>query len=78
MAVEFDHVFYSGTLDEIFGFSHGRLGYRTIGFERIDAQGDFQGSAVMNYTAEEVPWTRIHEHKHACGNSGWTCRLDCG
>ena len=64
MAEAFDHTFYSGSLDGLFGFSEGRLGYRTIGFERIDAQGDFQGNAVINYTSEEVPWTRIHEHKH--------------
>ena len=64
MAGKFDHVFYSGPLDELFAFSHGRLGYRTIRFERIDAHGDFQGNAVLNYTAEATPWTRIHEHKH--------------
>ena len=64
MAHDFDHVFYSGPLDELFAFSLGRLGYRTIHLERIDAQGDFQGNAVMNYTEEETPWTRIHEHKH--------------
>ncbi len=64
MAGDFDHVFYSGPLDELFAFSRGRLGYRTIHFERIDAQGDYQGNAVLNYTAEETPWTRIHEHKH--------------
>ncbi len=64
MADGFDHVFYSGPLDELFAFSHGRLGYRTISFERIDAQGDYQGNAVLNYTAEKIPWTRIHEHKH--------------
>ena len=64
MADGFDHTFYSGALDELFAFSNGRLGYRTIRFDRIDAQGDFQGNAVINYTAEETPWTRIHEHKH--------------
>ena len=64
MAAGFDHTFYSGPLDELFAFSNGRLGYRTIRFDRIDAQGDFQGNAVINYTAEETPWTRIHEHKH--------------
>ena len=60
----FDHTFYSGPLDELFAFSKGRLGYRTIRFDRIDAQGDFQGNAVLNYTEETIPWTRIHEHKH--------------
>ena len=64
MAAGFDHVFYSGPLDELVGFPKGRLGYRTIHFERIDAEGDFQGNAVLNYTGGETPWTRIHEHKH--------------
>jgi len=26
--------------------------------------GDFQGSAIVNYTAPDVPYTRITEHKH--------------
>ena len=64
MAADFDHTFYSGPIDELFGFNNGRLGYRTIYFERIDAQGDFQGNAVINYTEQQTPWTRIHEHKH--------------
>jgi UDP-galactopyranose mutase len=30
----------------------------------MDAEGDFQGCAVMNYPDANIPWTRIHEHKH--------------
>ena len=60
----FDHTFYTGPLDGFFDFRHGRLGYRTVAFERIEAEGDFQGNAVINYTSAEVPFTRIHEHKH--------------
>jgi UDP-galactopyranose mutase len=26
--------------------------------------GDFQGSAIVNYAAADVPYTRITEHKH--------------
>lgn len=61
---EFDHVFYSGPIDAWFGYSEGRLGYRTLDFEAIRIDGDFQGCAVMNYGDEEVPYTRIAEHKH--------------
>jgi UDP-galactopyranose mutase len=25
---------------------------------------DYQGNAVINYTELEIPYTRIHEHKH--------------
>ena len=27
-------------------------------------EGDFQGTAIVNYTEREVPYTRITEHKH--------------
>lgn len=64
VAQEFDHVFYSGPIDGWFGYSLGRLGYRTLDFERFDYQGDYQGCAVMNYGDVEVPYTRITEHKH--------------
>ncbi|MCQ3830625.1 UDP-galactopyranose mutase [Microbulbifer elongatus] len=61
---EFDHVFYSGALDGYFDYELGRLGYRTLDFERFTCTGDYQGCAVMNYGEESVPYTRISEHKH--------------
>jgi len=64
MADGFDHVFYSGPLDGYFDYELGRLGYRTLDFERFTHQGDYQGCAVMNYGEEAVPYTRITEHKH--------------
>lgn len=64
MAEGFDHVFYSGPLDGYFEFQLGRLGYRTLDFERFTYQGDYQGCAVMNYGEQDVPYTRITEHKH--------------
>ncbi len=63
-AGDFDHVFYSGPLDGWYGYDIGRLGYRTLDFERFTHQGDYQGCAVMNYGEVSVPWTRITEHKH--------------
>ncbi len=60
-----DHVFYTGPLDAFFDFADGRLGYRSLTFERVEVdRPDYQGNAVINYTGPEVPWTRIHEHKH--------------
>jgi UDP-galactopyranose mutase len=59
-----DHVVWSGPIDAYFGFEHGRLGYRTLDFERQLHDGDFQGCAVMNYGDPDVPYTRITEHKH--------------
>lgn len=63
-AAEFDHVFYSGPIDGWFDCGLGRLGYRTLDFERFSHEGDYQGCAVMNYGDVEVPFTRITEHKH--------------
>ncbi|WP_168542380.1 UDP-galactopyranose mutase [Acinetobacter sp. A2] len=61
---EFDHIIWTGKLDEWFDYKKGHLGYRTLDFIKFEAEGDFQGTAVMNYGNEEVPFTRISEHKH--------------
>lgn len=61
---EYDHVFWSGPLDGFFDYKLGRLGYRTLDFEEFRYDGDYQGCAVMNYGDENVPYTRITEHKH--------------
>lgn len=63
-AASFDHVFYSGPLDGYFDFELGRLGYRTLDFDRFSYNGDYQGCAVMNYGDLDIPYTRITEHKH--------------
>lgn len=60
----FEHVFNSGPIDAWFGHSEGNLGYRTLDFEEIRCDGDFQGCAVMNYGDVDVPFTRIAEHKY--------------
>ncbi|GFE97689.1 UDP-galactopyranose mutase [Gluconobacter sp. Gdi] len=64
LSEEFQHVFYTGPIDRYFDFRLGRLGYRTLDFERIDSDGDYQGAAVINYCDQDVPFTRISEHKH--------------
>jgi len=64
MAARHDHVFWSGPLDGFFDFRLGRLGYRTLDFERFTGTGDWQGCAVMNYPDPDVPFTRITEHRH--------------
>lgn len=58
-------VVYSGALDRYFDYRHGRLSWRTLDFEQevLDV-GDFQGTPVMNYGDESVPYTRIHEFRH--------------
>jgi len=61
---EFDRIFYTGSMDTFFESKFGRLSYRTVSFEKHVDSGDFQGNAVINYADVEVPFTRIHEHKH--------------
>ena len=60
----YSHVFFTGALDAFFKYKFGRLGYRTVTFEPFYANGDYQGTAVMNYCDESATHTRITEHKH--------------
>ncbi len=56
---------YTGAIDEFFGFKLGALEYRSVRFEtEILDTDNYQGNAVVNYTAADVPYTRIIEHKH--------------
>ncbi len=58
-------VVYTGPVDRYFDYAEGYLGWRTLDFEKeVLPTGDFQGTSVMNYADEEVPFTRIHEFKH--------------
>ena len=60
----YSHIFFTGPLDAFFNYKFGRLGYRTVTFEPLYAEGDYQGTAVMNYCDDSVNYTRITEHKH--------------
>lgn len=60
-----DTIVFSGKIDEFYGYRYGKLEYRTVSFEEETLDCDnWQGSAVVNYTDAEVPYTRIIEHKH--------------
>ncbi len=61
---DYDHIFYTGPLDQYFDHRLGRLQYRSLAFEKEVVEGDYQGNAVINYCGPEVPWTRITEHKY--------------
>lgn len=60
-----DRMLFTGKIDEFFNYCFGKLQYRTVKFEQeiLDVP-NYQGNAVVNYTAREVPYTRIIEHKH--------------
>ena len=56
---------YTGAIDEYFGYSLGKLDWRTVSFKtRIEQMSNYQGNAVVNYTSHDVPYTRVIEHKH--------------
>lgn len=55
---------YSGSIDDLFDCCLGHLEYRGLKFEHQELVGNFQGCAQMNYTSQDVPYTRIVEHKH--------------
>lgn len=67
---------YTGQIDEFFDNRLGKLAYRTVRFEdeTLD-EPNYQGNAVVNYTAADVPYTRIIEHKHfdMFGNEVYQC-----
>lgn len=60
-----EKIIYTGPIDEYFGYCFGELEYRSLRFETEIAETDnYQGTAGMNYTDRETPYTRIIEHKH--------------
>jgi len=58
-------VLYTGPIDEFYNYCFGELEYRSLKFEtKLLDEENYQGNAVVNYTAADVPYTRIIEHKH--------------
>ncbi len=62
---EYDKILFTGMIDMYFDFCYGALEYRSVRFEteKLDVE-NYQGSAIVNYTDRDVPYTRIIEHKH--------------
>ena len=58
-------IVYTGAIDAYFNYCYGTLSYRSVRFETEVLDVDnYQGNAVINYTDEKTPYTRIIEHKH--------------
>jgi len=58
-------VIYTGPIDAYFDYQFGELEYKTTEFEHFYHEKDnYQGTPMMNYTDENIKWTRIIEHKH--------------
>ncbi|WP_237482239.1 UDP-galactopyranose mutase [Lichenibacterium dinghuense] len=64
----FDHVVFTGAVDEFFDHRFGRLPYRSLEFRHVTLdQERFQAVGTVNYPDEAVPYTRITEYKHLTG-----------
>lgn len=63
-----DHIYYSGPIDEYYGYCFGKLPYRSVSFkfEKLFRE-TFQPVAVVNYP-NNYDYTRITEFKHFYGN----------
>ena len=61
-----ENIIYTGEIDRYFDYKFGHLQYRTVYFktEIMEGVNNYQGNAVVNYTDNEIPYTRIIEHKH--------------
>jgi UDP-galactopyranose mutase len=68
--VAFDHLVFTGPVDEYFGKRYGALPYRSLRFvhETHDV-AELQPVATVNYPSEDVPFTRITEYKHLTGQT---------
>jgi len=58
-------IIYTGPIDRFYNYCYGYLEYKTTNFKHIKIDREnFQGTAMMNFTEEEIPFTRIIEHKY--------------
>lgn len=62
--IEYEKLFFTGSIDEYFGYKHGKLPYRAQRFEFETLAFEwFQSNSVVNYPGIEA-FTRITEFKH--------------
>ena len=62
---EADWTVYTGPIDRFFAYKHGRLGWRSVRWEKeVKDVPDWQGTSVINECDGSVPWTRVYEYAH--------------
>lgn len=68
--VSFDHLIFTGPIDEYFDNRFGKLPYRSLEFrhETLEVE-QFQAVGTVNYPDEATPYTRISEYKHLTGQA---------
>jgi len=69
--VAYDHLVWTGPIDEYYGHRFGKLPYRSLEFELRNEPtpdgGLLQAVATYNYPSGDVPYTRITEYRHLTG-----------
>jgi UDP-galactopyranose mutase len=66
--VDFDHLIFTGPIDEYFDHRFGKLPYRSLKFDHQTLEQDrYQPVGTVNYPSPDVPYTRISEYKHLTG-----------
>lgn len=65
--IPYEHLIYTGPIDEFFDYRYGKLPYRSLEFkhETLD-KPSFQSEAVINYPNEHA-YTRVTEFKYLTG-----------
>ena len=58
-------IIFSGPIDAYYEYCYGKLDYRSVRFEeeKIEGVRYYQDRAVINYTDQLIPYTRVTEHK---------------
>lgn len=66
--VEYDHLIYTGCIDEFYDYKFGKLPYRSLCFEHqhLENTEQYQSVGTINYP-NDFEFTRITEFKHLTG-----------
>lgn len=66
--LQYDHVVYTGCIDEFYDFKFGKLPYRSLRFEHehLESTEKYQSVGTVNYP-NDFNFTRITEFKHLTG-----------
>jgi UDP-galactopyranose mutase len=68
--VSFNHVIFTGPIDEFFEHRYGRLPYRSLEFEFQTFDREWvQDTGCINEPSAAVPYTRTTEYKHLTGQT---------
>ncbi len=69
-ASTYDHLVFTGPVDEYFGHRYGKLPYRSLRFRHeTHDRSRYQEVGVVNYPDPSIPYTRITEFKHLTGQA---------